>query len=105
MAEIKYYHYSNPNVGERYFKVRGKSSPVLQVVSAIQIKKGRANCIGISLIGYVSFIGSWGWKKEESRFLKEISKGKFEKALTKTMKKILKGSIKSVNNKSFSLVD
>jgi hypothetical protein len=84
-----YYCYSNTNVGVRYFKVK-EGKPVLQIISSIQKKKGRAYCIGVTYMSYTTFIGSWGWKKKESRFIKEISKGKFNSVLDKMIKIILK---------------
>jgi hypothetical protein len=84
-----YYRYSNPNVGERYFKVK-EGKPVLQIIKSVQQKRGRAYCIGVTYMSYTTFIGSWGWKKKESRFIKEISKDKFNSVLDKMIKTILK---------------
>jgi hypothetical protein len=86
---FKYYYYYNPNVGARYFKVK-KGKDVMQVISSVQIKKGRAYTEGITFIGYISFIGSWGWKLDESRNIVEISEKKFNKVLEKMIKKITK---------------
>lgn len=84
-----YYHYYNINVGERYFKVI-EGEPVLQIVERTQKKKGRPFQIGVNYITYMSFIGSWGWKKDESKFIKTISKAEFEKVLGKMIKKFTK---------------
>lgn len=84
-----YYHYSNPNVGERYFKVI-ENEPVLQIVARTQKKKGRAYQIGVNYMNYTTFIGSWGWKKSESKFIKTISKDEFENILNEMIKKFIK---------------
>lgn len=86
---VTYYFYSNPNVGERYFKVK-ENKPVLQIISKNKIKKGRANVKGVCYIQYNTFIGSWGWKKLESRYIKTISKSKFDKVLNKMIKSFTK---------------
>ena len=84
-----YYHYSNPNVGDRYFKVK-EGEPVLQIVASTQKKKGRAYQKGVNYMTYITFVGSWGWKKDESRFIKTISKREFDKQLNKMIKDFLK---------------
>lgn len=81
----KYYKFSNENVGIRYFKVN-QSEYVLQVISHTQKKKGRPFQKGVNLIRYSSFIGSWGWKLDNSKFIKEITKDEFEKQLNKMIK-------------------
>lgn len=87
--EVTYYHYFNENVGERYFKVK-ENEPVLQIVAGTQKKKGRPYQMGVNYMNYNTFIGSWGWKKSESKFIKTISKDKFEKVLEKMIKKFKK---------------
>lgn len=88
--DTTYYHYSNPNVGERYFKVI-ENKQVLQIIESQQKKKGRPFQLGINYINYNTFIGSWGWKKNESKFIKTISRHKFENVLNKMIKKIKNG--------------
>lgn len=83
-----YYRYENPNVGVRYFKVTKENEPVLQVIESVQAKKGRAYTIGITYITYLTFIGSWGWRLSESRFIKEISVDEFNLALNKSLNKL-----------------
>lgn len=87
--QTTYYHYSNVNIGERYFKVI-EGEPVLQIITSTQKKKGRPFQIGVNYLTYVSFIGSWGWKMSESNFIKTISKAQFEKVLNKMIKKFIK---------------
>lgn len=82
----KYYFYSNPNQGERYFRVEGEKE-VLQIVTKVTEKKGRTYCIGISYIKYSTFIGSWGWKINESRNIREIHQSSFDRELEKMIKK------------------
>ena len=89
MIKETYYKYSNPNIGERFFRVK-KNKPVLQIINKCQKKKGRANIVGINFIEYKTFISSWGWKKYESKFLKTISKEMFDKAIDRIIKKIKK---------------
>ncbi len=89
MSKTVYYHYNNPNVGERFFKVK-EGKPVLQIVASTQKKKGRAYQLGVNYMTYITFIGSWGWKKDESMFIKTITKKDFEQVLTKMIKKFTK---------------
>ena len=89
MSKTNYYEYSNPNVGTRFFKVK-EGQPVLQIVASTQKKKGRAYQLGVNYMTYITFISSWGWKKDESRFIKPIKKEVFEKVLTKMIKKFIK---------------
>lgn len=86
----KYYEFSNPNIGKRYFKVNGENIDVVQVIAHTQSKKGRPYQKGITLIKYTTFIGSWGWKMSSSRFMKQISKSEYEKQFNKTLKKLTK---------------
>lgn len=88
-TDTTYYRYLNENVGERYFKVT-EGEPVLQIVAGTQKKKGRAYQLGVNYMNYMTFIGSWGWKKDESKFIKTISKAQFEKVLNKMIKKFTK---------------
>lgn len=86
--DIKYYSYSNIHQGERYFRVKDNNSDVLQIVTKVTEKKGRVYCLGVSYIRYSTFIGSWGWKMKESRWLKEITKNDFNSQLKKMIKMI-----------------
>jgi hypothetical protein len=86
---FKYYYYYNPNVGVRYFRVK-KGKDVMQIIDSVQIKKGRAYTTGVTFIGYISFVGSWGWKLDESRNIVEISEKTFNKVLEKMIKKFTK---------------
>jgi len=81
--ETKYYFYSNKYQGERYFKVEGNDNDVLQIITKVTEKKGRAYCIGVTYIKYITFIGSWGWKLSESKNIKEIKRKEFDKELKK----------------------
>jgi len=82
---IKYYFYSNPNQGERYFRVK-ESEKVLQIIEKTQPKKGRPYQRGVTYIQYLSFLGSWGWRLSESKNIKEITKKEFNKVLDKMIK-------------------
>ena len=86
---VTYYRYYNENIGERYFKVI-PNEPVLQIIKKNKVKKGRANIVGVTYIEYNTWIGSWGWKKYESKFIKTIPKDKFEEVLVKMIKKFMK---------------
>ncbi len=72
---VSYYRYYNVNVGERYFRVIKGEDAILQIVTKCSPKKGRPNQKGIYYIRYITFIGSWGWKKKKN--LEEISKKDF----------------------------
>jgi hypothetical protein len=85
----KYYFYSNKHQGQRYFKV-DPFKDVIQVVVHTQPKKGRPFMKGITLMKYLTFLQSWGWKMEESIYLKEITKKEYEKAFAKILKKLEK---------------
>ena len=87
--ETTYYIYSNPYRGERYFKVT-KYEKVLQIIASVIPKKGRPYQEGVNYIAYSTFIGSYGWKMKESRWLKEISKARFDKLLDKMIVKFKK---------------
>ena len=73
--DVKYYRYHNVNVGERYFRVIEGESEVLQIIKKYTPKKGRPHQKGIYYISYMTFIGSWGWKKKKN--LEEISRKDF----------------------------
>ncbi len=89
VKDTAYYFYSNPNQGERYFKVRdGKD--VMQIIESVQMKAGRPYALGVTYIKYQSFLSSWGWKLKESRNIKVISEKKFNKVLERMIKKFIK---------------
>ncbi len=87
--KAKYYRHYNEYQGERFFKVV-KGKDVLQIVASTAIKRGRPYMAGINMMKYISFIGSWGWKMQESRCLTEISKKEFEKKFLKIINKLKK---------------
>lgn len=87
--DTKYYLYKSEWRGERYFKV-APWKDVVQIVVYTQPKKGRPYQKGITLMKYISFIGSWGWKLKESKNIKEVSKAEFEKMFEKILKRLRK---------------
>jgi|688.fasta_scaffold34970_4 hypothetical protein len=89
MSKPEYFLYSNPNVGDRWFKVI-ENEAVLQIVTKVQKKKGRPYQNGVTFISYMTFISSWGWKKTESKYLKPIKKSKFDAQLNKMIRKFQK---------------
>ena len=84
--QVMYYRYDNKYVGEKFFRTNG-TNDVLSIVSSVQEKKGRTFCIGVTYIKYSTFIGSWGWKLEESKNIVEIKKSEFNYELKKMVNK------------------
>lgn len=85
---MKYYKYETPHTGIRYFKVKDNHSDVVQIVYSHKEKVGRAYCIGITLIKYTSFIGNYGWKLDESKYIKEVTAEEYAIAFVETFQKL-----------------
>lgn len=83
----KYYRYYTEYGGECYFKVSGTNQDVLQVVTKSNAKRGSYK-IGAYFIKYNSFIGSKGWKLNESKNTKEISQEEFDSVVDQMLKRI-----------------
>lgn len=90
-----YYRFKCDHRGLHYFrvkKIKGEPTPlVVKITIGTQPKKGRPFCVGITLIKYITFISSYGWKMESEEWnnsIKEITEAEYNKAFELLMKKL-----------------
>ena len=84
----KYYKYETAFSGVKYFKVTGVTADVVQIVYSQKKKVGRAYCIGVTLIKYVTFIANYGRGVEDGRWIKEVPAKEWDKAFNEVLNKL-----------------
>lgn len=89
---IEYYRMIDPYKGHHYFKVNPiKMSDVVKITVGTQPKAGRPYCFGITLLKYVTWTSSYGWRKDDPHYntnIKKISKEEYESAFNLVTKKL-----------------
>ncbi len=89
---IEYYRMVDKYKGHHYFKVNPiKMSEVVKITVGTQPKAGRPYCFGITFIKYLTFVSSYGWRKDDPRWnpnILRISKKEYDSAFDLVVKRL-----------------
>lgn len=89
---IEYYRMVDQYKGHHYFKVNPITMErVVKITVGTQPKAGRPYCFGITLLKYVTFTSSYGWRKDDPNYntnIQKISKKEYEDAFDLVVKRL-----------------